>query len=387
MFKDFSVLYVEDTPTIIEIFSMILSQHFKKIYIQENGEDALKFYLENKDKIDLVITDINMPKMNGIEMSKAIKADNQEIPIIVTSAYDEKEYLLEAIQIGINAYVTKPLKLHSLLENISRVLEPKILKLKLESQQKENYDKLLKSAKFSAIGQLAAGLTHEINTPLTYIKGSVEIMNRIITKLDDEKIQTLMRKEYKRINDGVQRIMNITDSMGEVAKKSTEEISATNIYETIVISCIMAYNRAKHIVNITINNEIFQMNMDKKKQTFNVSVQRQRIEQVWIIIINNALDELIKIENFDDRKLDITIEQNSDFTIVRFQDNAGGIKDEIFDSIFEPFKSTKDSSGMGVGLSIAKKIIVENQGQISVFNTDEGAVFEIKLMNNIKQKD
>lgn len=386
MFREFNILYVEDTEAILDIFSTILSKYFKNVFIERNGEDGLAFYRQNKNSIDLVITDINMPKMNGIEMSKQIKADNPLLPIIVTSAHDDKEFLLKAIKIGINAFVPKPMKVEELIQNIERILELRILKKKFLDQKQDNYQKLLKSAKFSAIGQLAAGLTHEINTPLTYIKGSVEIMNRIISNLEDEKIKCNLLKQFARVDDGVQRIMNIVDSMSEVAKKSDEKASLINIYETIVVACIMGYNRAKHIVNIQINGEPFTMNMDKNKYSFNGYAQKQRIEQVWIIIINNALDELLNIEHFDDRRLNIEIEESLDYTIVKFCDNAGGIKEEIQKTLFEPFKTTKTSSGMGVGLSIAKKILEDQKGEITVFNQNQGAVFEIKLPKTSHEK-
>ncbi|MGB5868192.1 MAG: response regulator [Arcobacteraceae bacterium] len=387
MFREFNILYVEDTEAILDIFSNILSNYFKNVFIEKNGEDGLAFYRQNKDSIDLVITDINMPKMNGIKMSKKIKEDTPDMPIIVTSAHDEKEFLLEAIKIGINAFVPKPIKVDELIQNIERILELRILKKKLLDQEQANYEKLLKSAKFSAIGQLAAGLTHEINTPLTYIKGSVEIMDKVISNLEDEKAKRILLKQFARVDDGVQRIMNIVDSMSEVAKKSDEKATSINIYETIVVACIMGYNRAKHIVNIKINGELFCINMDKNKYTFTGYVQKQRIEQVWIIIINNALDELLNIEQFDDRKLDIEIKETFDFVVVKFSDNAGGIKHEILDTIFEPFKTTKSSSGMGIGLSIAKNILDDQKGDIKVFNQKQGAIFEIKIPKHLIKKD
>ncbi|MEA3289569.1 MAG: hybrid sensor histidine kinase/response regulator [Campylobacterota bacterium] len=379
MYQDFNLLYVEDEVSLKEITCGVLNRFFNKVYTKENGKEGLEFYKENKNKIDLIITDINMPKMNGIDMSEQIKLIDPSIPIIVTSAHNDNDYLLKSINIGINGYIIKPININNLVKTIGKVLEPKVLKKKLKDQEEENQQRLLKSAKFTAIGQLTAGLTHEINTPLTYIKGSVEIMQHKMKALPDLPVKQTLEKQYDRIEDGVKRISNIIDSMTEMAKKSSERSEFANIYETMIVSIIMAYNRSKHITQIYINGEPFCMNMDKNKQTFEAFVQRQRVEQVWIIIINNALDELIKIVDFKDRSLNIIIEDDKNNVKIKFEDNAGGIKDEIFDTLFEPFKSTKESSGMGVGLSIAKKIIEEQHGVISAYNKNDGAVFEVVL--------
>ncbi len=91
------------------------------------------------------------------------------------------------------------------------------------------------------------------------------------------------------------------------------------------------------------------------------------------------MDELIKFGTFPDRKLDIFIESTEDKVIVKFKDNAGGIKDDIIDHVFDAFKSTKESSCMGVGLNIAKKIVNDNDGEIIAYNENGGAVFEVTL--------
>lgn len=379
MYKDFNVLFVEDENELRLQMGNILSLLFNKVFICEDGREGLESYKNNISEIDLVITDINMPRMDGIQMSEEIKKINSAIPIIITSAHSDAEYLLQAIHIGINGYVLKPMDFLEFKNTITKVLEPKILKKQLKEQEEENQEQLLKSAKFTAIGQLTAGLTHEINTPLTFIKGSAEMMEYLLDGMEQSKLKEGLLKQHVRINDGVKRLINIVESMREISKKSNEKFEQTNIYETIIIATVMAYNRAKHITPIYINNTLFDIDMDKNCEIFNACVQAQRVEQVWIIIINNAIDELIKISEFNDRRLDISIWEENQFIFIKFQDNAGGIEDEIFDHLFDAFKSTKESSGMGIGLSIAKKIIEEQEGEIAAYNENGGAVFEIML--------
>jgi C4-dicarboxylate-specific signal transduction histidine kinase len=226
---------------------------------------------------------------------------------------------------------------------------------------------------------MAAGITHEINTPLTYIKGGYEIMEYDLEELEDSATKESLYRQHQRIGDGLKRISNIIDSMREMSQKSSESKEEANIYETILIAATMAYNRSKHISNIHINGKLFSIDMDKNEENFTALVQKQRIEQVWIIIINNAIEELQKIEDFTNRELSIEISQSSDYVNVKFIDNAGGIKEEAFADLFEPFKSTKEGMGIGIGLSIAKKIVEEQNGTIKAYNQNGGAVFEINL--------
>lgn len=378
-YKEYGVLYVEDEPGIQQITAQILQLIFGEVFLQSNGKDGLEFYEQNKEKIDVVITDINMPIMNGLDMSVRMKDIDPDLLIIITSAHNENDFLLKAINIGINGFLLKPVDPVKFIKTISKTLEPKVLQHKLKVQEEQNQERLLKNTKFLAIGQLSAGLTHEINTPLTYIKGSAEIMKYLFEDMDSSSLKDSLIKQHVRIEDGVNRLINIVESMKEMSKTSSHNVELSNIYETAIVACTMAYNRAKHIVNIKINDNNFSMDMDKQQEQFNAYVQKQRVEQVWIIIINNALDELIKIKDFSQRILHINIDQDEKYVTIKFIDNAGGIPDNIFDELFEPFKSTKESSGVGVGLSIARKIIEDQNATIEAYNENNGAVFEVKL--------
>nr|MBP7742323.1 HAMP domain-containing histidine kinase [Aliarcobacter sp.] len=182
---------------------------------------------------------------------------------------------------------------------------------------------------------------------------------------------------------GINRIANIVESMREMSQSSKEIKEKINIYSTLNTSLTMAYNRSKQVSKIYLNNELFNIDsIDKNKFEFYAKVQKQRIEQVWIIIINNALDALINVDDYEKRVLNISIYEDADYLNVKFKDNAGGIKTDMIDSIFDAFVSSKEHSGMGVGLNIAKKILTEQDASITAYNEDYGAVFKIKFKKN-----
>lgn len=135
--KNLNVLYVEDEENIREPFSFLLKKYFKNVYIAKNGQEGLELY--KKYNPDIVITDIRMPVMDGIEMSKKIKELNPDSLIIVITAFSDTDYLTKAIDIGIDAYLTKPLELDKLFKKLNFFAS--IIKNKKE---KEEFFHLLK---------------------------------------------------------------------------------------------------------------------------------------------------------------------------------------------------------------------------------------------------
>ncbi len=381
MFKTLTALYVEDEEQISSIVVGILESLFKELLFAKDGQAGLELFQQNHERIDLVITDINMPRMDGIKMCTQIRQIDTETPIIITTAHNDKDFLHKAIELGVGKFVTKPMDMKALIEGIKKSVEPVVLKQKLEEERASREEERILSAKFAATGQLAAGITHEINTPLTYIKAHFEMIGYDMDELADTKEKGYISKSLEKINDGLNRIENIVSSMKEMSQQSSDGLVKSNIYSSVITSTILAYNKIKHISHVFINGKQFSLDMDKNEFEFFADVQLQRVEQVWIIIINNAMDELMKIEQFDDRRFDINISSEDDKTIIIFKDNAGGITDEIMPHLFEPFKGTKDSSGMGVGLSIAKRIITD-QGDnctLEAYNEEDGAVFKVVL--------
>ncbi|MEA3289433.1 MAG: hybrid sensor histidine kinase/response regulator [Campylobacterota bacterium] len=380
MFKSLTALYVEDEEQIRSVVSSILKSLFGKLITAENGQEGLDLFLENEKEISVIITDINMPKLNGIDMCRKIREVNKIVPVIITTAHNDKDFLHKAIEVGISKFVTKPMDMKLLIESIKNSVEPVLLQQKLENEREQREEERLKSAKFTATGQLAAGITHEINTPLTYIKANIEMLGYDVEDMETSKQKDNFQESLNKINSGIHRIENIISSMKEISYNAKTEKVESNIYASLVTAGVLVYNKVKHISNLYINDKQFNIELDKNEFSYMALAQVQRLEQVWIIIINNAMDELMKTDHFNDRRLDISISEDDNSVYVIFKDNAGGINEDVLPHIFDPFKGTKDSSGMGVGLSIAKRIIDGHENAtIEAYNEDKGAVFKIVL--------
>lgn len=120
--KEITVLYCEDEQNLREVTSGILKSFTKKQFIAQDGKEGLEYFKKYQNEIDLVITDVNMPNMSGLEMAKEIKEINSNMPIIVATAFSNSEYLLEAIDLGVDKYVLKPVNIKKLLDTMSKSL-------------------------------------------------------------------------------------------------------------------------------------------------------------------------------------------------------------------------------------------------------------------------
>jgi len=143
LLKSKIVLYVEDDLALQSNIKQVLNNFFDEVLIASDGDEAIDIYLQNQNRIDLIITDINMPKTNGIEFSKYIREYDKKLLIVIMSAYTNTDYLLDSIDLNIITYITKPFttkKVFLLLDKILNSLELDNQFL-LKNNIKFNYEK------------------------------------------------------------------------------------------------------------------------------------------------------------------------------------------------------------------------------------------------------
>ena len=123
-----NVLYVEDSKTIRTQFSSILGKLFNNVILAVDGEDGYNQYLEHKKEgieINIIISDINMPKMNGIEFLEKIRENDFDTPFIFTTSFSESDYLIKAIKFNATDYVIKPVNTKDLIYTVQKVCQSK----------------------------------------------------------------------------------------------------------------------------------------------------------------------------------------------------------------------------------------------------------------------
>lgn len=235
------------------------------------------------------------------------------------------------------------------------------------------------NAQFNAIGKLTGGISHEINTPLTIINGTMEFLKESISKLPEDNIKKNITQDLEDIANQLNKIKNITESMREISDTNNFEIKEINLYRAVLIALRLTHNKAKHITKIKILDQFFTLDIDREQHKYNIKADARKLEQVFIAIIDNALDQLKIANEFKDNILDISIEENAKDTTIIFKDNGGGVDEEILTNIFKPFSSNKTHKGFGIGLSITKKILDQHNFKIDISNEKEFAIVKIVI--------
>jgi len=264
----------------------------------------------------------------------------------------------------------------SLLVAIGRQLSTTIEKVRLYEETSKAYDdlrraqeQLLQSEKMSAIGQLIAGVAHELNNPLTAILGYAQL-------LESEKLEEKAKEYVSKIFKQGQRTHRVVQNLLSFARQRKPERQQFDVLKVIDEALLLRDYDIK-VGNIKIDRQI-------EPNVPAVFGDPHQLEQVFLNIINNALDAMTEDDeegSNEDREHSFIVRAFSQENSVRleFQDSGPGIKEPS--RIFEPFYTTKNvGKGTGLGLSICYGIVKEHGGEISARNADEGgAIIEIKL--------
>ena len=129
--KNLELLYIEDDVDVMNQTKLILDDFVKVVHTAVNGEEGLEKALSLP--IDIIVVDINMPKMNGIDMIKALKNEHEKnIPCIITTAHTDTEYLIDAINLKVDGYIIKPINIKDLINSVYTVMLPIIQKKEIE---------------------------------------------------------------------------------------------------------------------------------------------------------------------------------------------------------------------------------------------------------------
>lgn len=189
--KSFTVLFVEDESDAREMGSGVFKLLFENVFVADNGEAGLRLYKEKNP--DIVITDIQMPLMNGLDMIKEIRADNKDIPIIVTTAHSDEKYMMESIKLGIDRYVLKPIAKDECMDAIMAITKKLHDKKKAEKYAKERMQKEIES-----IAKLSR--RHAMRTDKLTGLGNRYSLTKILSYVPEASLAVVNLDRFKEVN-------------------------------------------------------------------------------------------------------------------------------------------------------------------------------------------
>ncbi len=386
--KDITVLYVEDEEVIQEGIKETLNLFGLDVFCAANGQEGLELFKSLNKKIDLILTDIKMPKLDGLGMIEQIKQIDKDIPVVVTTAHQETNFLLRSIELNVDAYILKPIDIYKLEETLIKAIESKILKkelieknIKLEKEIEKNEEKqkiMEIQSRFAAMGEMISMIAHQWRQPLASIgTATFNLKHKILSKKfalttkegREEQSQFFMKK----LDDIELYVQNLTTTIDDFRNfyKTDKILTSTTIEKPI--------QSALKIIKKDLKDNDIAVEFDLKSKN-SINIYENEIVHVLLNILKNAEDKFLETKT-QDAKIKISTQDIKNDLKIDIYDNGGAIEKENLDVIFEPYFSTKkEKNGTGIGLYMSKIIIENNhQGKLSVANTKEGVCFSIIL--------
>jgi len=375
--KQVRLLYIEDDENIRTILSRGIKRRVKELEVAVDGKDGLEKFKEFKP--DIIVTDIKMPYMSGLEMSVKIREIDKNIPIIITSAHGEPETLIDAIDKGVNGYVIKPIDKDKLFNTIYFYAKSIVLERELKEKEKE----LILKDKNDALLDIIGNIAHQWRQPLSIIStaaGTIKLKKELNILSDDELFR--LSSDIEQIS---QDLSLTIDQMKKFIHDNSNQKESFNFKKEIdnCVSFVKGLSEEKNI-NIIIDCDD-KYNSIRYKELFSKSI---------LNILFNAIEEFT-LTNDKNNYIFITLKYINNEYILCIKDNAGGIDSSIIKKIFEPYFTTKHKSqGKGLGLYHVYNIInTQLNGSITVENTTykyedceyQGSEFKIILQgdNNV----
>ncbi len=390
------VLIIDDRRSSRESVSFALSRRYDCL-MAESAEDGLE--MVDRDGVSVVILDIRMPGLNGIEALRRIKEKDPSIEVIMLTGYASLETAKQSITYGAYGYLTKPFDLPDLRATVDKACQKRMESLKI-LHERDSLKKAVTAmqkemgnlSRLADVGWVSAGVVHEMKSPLTAILGYAEMMLRHIDARHDDVPLPADSARYLNI------IKKETVRCAEMAKSLLEAARSGQPHPQIIpVSTILTNVHTLIRPQVHINH--IQFRIDKPDDDLQVHTDPDDVLQVLLNLALNAIHAMnsepkeLRIATFaldENRSLPYSTERESQFlkasdgrsyVAVEVQDSGPGIPPERIEHIFEPFYTTlSEESCAGLGLSICKEKMERNAGHIDVAaSSSEGTTIRLLI--------
>jgi len=380
------LLVIDDERPILDVLEVSLAGEGYEVMTAENGQQGLKIFEEFGPKV--VLTDIKMPGIDGIEVLERIKAIDKEAEVIVITGHGDMDSAVAALQHGASDFINKPirnevltlaleraekkLEISQRLRDYTENLEQKVEECTIELRQA--HEELLRSERLATIGETVAGLAHYIKNILSGLRGGLYMVNTGVAKNN----HGMFKEGASMVERNVERISDLALDLLSYSKERTPDRIVCDPNGIVAEAVEIFKEKAKeHSVTL---DAVLAPNLEE------AYLDRDGIYNVLLNLISNAIDACIYDE--ETRKVwKVTVKtgletdrDSGKAILFQVSDNGSGMTDEVKEKLFTKFFSTKSGRGTGLGLLITQKIIHEHGGEISVESTaGRGTVFSVRL--------
>ena len=412
------VLVVDDNADMRELLAFILGKEFR-IRTARNGIEALESL--NEFEPSLVVTDIMMPKMSGTELCEAIKSNDKlmHIPVMIVSSKAEGEMKARGLELGADDYVTKPFHPREVLaraRSLVRLREAQQAvadrNIRLESALDElrlAQGKLVQSERLAAVGELAAGIAHEVNNPVNFSLNAARAIRAMMSEIEElangiaglewsdaekvaaqgralqdqigavgiEELASSVEELGRIVCDGLERTQKLVGDLRDFAVPSSK--SDTRSKEDLV----SGFSSTLELVAHEFSRNYIRLDVNFPKEPIWVLGDLGALNQILLNLLKNSIHAFEGVGDGEERRqiVRLVVAENNGEATVRVMDNGSGISPEIISRIFEPFYTTREAGrGSGLGLSMSRSIAEAHGGTLTVKSQPgRGSEFTLSL--------
>jgi len=380
------LLIIDDERPILEMLELSLSEEGYQVLIAENGEKGIEMFQEHSP--ELILTDVKMPGIDGVEVLRRVKAINKEAEVIVITGHGDMETAISALQHQASDFITKPIQDEVLMVSLERAkkrlamneqirtytnnLEQQMEQCKLDLMQAQ--EEVIRTERRASIGETVAALAHCIKNVLTGLGGGMYMAQVGMAQQKADMLEegwAMFQRNMERVSDLILDLLRYSTER----TPEREICSPNHIVSEVVELC---RKRAKeHDVKLktALDSNLKEAYLD-----------RDGILKVLSNVISNAIDACIYDEDTS-KTWEVTVKSKLDINgdadeniVFEISDNGCGMTDEVKAQLFHRFFTTKPGLGVGFDLLVTQKIIHEHGGEISLESRPgEGTTFSVRL--------
>ncbi len=388
------LLIIDDERPILEMLEISLGTQGYEVITAESGMEGLRIFEKEYPK-PIVLTDIKMPGIDGIEVLKRIKAMDKEAEVIVITGHGDMESAIAALQHGASDFITKPVQDRILLLAIERAKKNITMSRQLKDymenleQKVEAYtrklrqvqDELIQNERLATIGETVSGLAHYIKNILSGLRGGMYMVN---TGMAKDKSR-MLKEGWAMVQRNIEKVSDLVLNLLTYSKQRTPKRTLCKPNQ-IVSDAVELFKRKAEERRVKLNTDL-------DPNLTEAVLDREGIYRVLLNLISNAIDACI-YDTDTSKNWNVTVKTKlesdaraGESILFEVTDNGCGMTDEVKEKLFTRFFSTKAGHGTGLGLLITQKIVQEHDGEIIVESkAGEGSNFSVRLKREITRE-
>jgi signal transduction histidine kinase len=406
------VVIAEDNGDMRKLLVHLLSGEFR-VRAARNGREALELVRERPPA--LVLTDVMMPEMSGTELCEAIKTDDAlaGVPVMLVTSKAEREMKIHGLELGADDYVTKPFHPRELLARARALVRLRGLQVELAEQNaalekaldhlRQTEVALVSAERLAAVGELAAGVAHEVNNPVNFALNSLRMLKDSVKRVNEfaTQVAALEWRDAAKLAASAHRLEELESEIGLAETAATldelvgiviegldrtgrlvrdlRDFGGPGARDRVALDLRAAIDGTLALMKPLLGERRVRIERNYAADLPAVTADPGAIKQVLLNLLKNAADALEK--SGGNVRISAEASHEGREVVVVVADDGPGIAPELLARVFDPFVTTKAAGrGSGLGLSICRRIAEAHHGTLEVSAAPTGgAVFTLRL--------